>query len=272
MGRDVLRRQIREALQLHSGGPTIETDVRVAMAHADIAMTLQVGESLAFQVKCVVTGDKVGNDVAAAEPMAGNLEQVMPGAPYHRGVARAAHERVVAGSTLHDHIARTADKLGGVISSNQCRIARVSDLLVCERLRAAVRGRHTQELESSTFDGGAAERAIYRCMAGLGNRVVSVAQIDGVVPYHRTGVVLNDHARHAVYGELIATGTDRYVAAVIDGNRVVAIAGGYGTVPVDVDIGVATPGNAYKSSHLILPAFHGTNRVLRLATGAHSCC
>jgi hypothetical protein len=102
----------------------------------------------------------------------------------------------------------------------------------------------TQELESSAFDGSAAELAINRCLAGFGNRVAPVAQIDRVVPDHGSAVVLDDRTR-TVQSELIISCADGYGSVSTDGNRVIAIAGYDGTVAVNVDKGLAPTRNAY---------------------------
>src|SRR5260370_13127325 len=91
VSRDVMRSQIREALQFHRRLSTVETDVGVALAHGDIAVTLQVGQRLAFQIKLVVTRHEIGNDVRAAYLIRSELEQVMPGTAPHCLVARAAN-------------------------------------------------------------------------------------------------------------------------------------------------------------------------------------
>jgi len=93
----------------------IKTDVGVAVVDRDIAMTLQVGQGLAFQVKLVVAGHKVGDDIRAALRQGAEIKEIMSGTARHGGVTRATHERVVAGAALHDHRTRAAHELDAVI-------------------------------------------------------------------------------------------------------------------------------------------------------------
>ena len=79
--------QIREAFQFHRRLSTIKTDKGVAVAHSDIAMTLQITQGLAFQIKLIVAAYEVRDDVHAAAFMTYELEEVMARTTRHGGMA-----------------------------------------------------------------------------------------------------------------------------------------------------------------------------------------
>ena len=110
--------------------PAIQRDIGVAIAaQTFIRCWLQVGHVLPSRLSLSMPETKfVMTSVPPFAP--GNyVEHIVTRTAGHRRMARAADERVVAGSALHDVRTGTTDKLRAVIAADQNRVPGRGNLL-----------------------------------------------------------------------------------------------------------------------------------------------
>ena len=206
---------MRHADQRDRGPSAVESNDRVAAAHAHVVVGLQVTERVAFEVQLVISRYEVVDDVLATRRAGQELELVRRASPCHRvGTcaadervgARATHEGVGAAAADHHYLASAGGELGCRRSADEGRATLERELLylsaAVDELGRAARYRRVPKRSADCRLTGGDHRVAARSKGDLGvashlnqsgatesDRIPSGARVDGAIAGNANAVV-----------------------------------------------------------------------------------
>jgi len=133
-------RRYMDALERDRRVSTVQTDVRVSVAHGHINMAVQVSQGLAFQVQLVMASNKILDDIGAGLMVS----------KVRRHMTRAAG-RIAACAVMRDQRMSTADEIRVVGSARHRRA--VTRNVISEMCTGSTAGIHQRVMARTQVNG-----------------------------------------------------------------------------------------------------------------------